>query len=110
MDAFVEPLHPVIAGTDLWQVEPLTILLVWTWHSVYRIVVVGGTDVLVQGGSFFPNPTPAHVESASPERHVRKAGWIGVGDLMALRIDGQLIVTSPVVAIATERSVASVVH
>src|SRR4029453_15608097 len=92
------------------QGGPLTILLVWTWHSVYRIIVAGGSDVLVQGGSFFPDPTPARVESANPGSHVRRAGGIGVGDLMALRIDGQLIVTSPVIAIAAERSVTAVVH
>ena len=109
MDAFVELALPV-AGVDLAQVEPLTILLVRTWHSVYRIIATGGSDVLVQGGSFFPDPAPARVESASPLSQVRRAGWIGVGDLMALRIDGQLIVTSPVIAIATERSVTAVVH
>jgi hypothetical protein len=109
MDAFVELALPV-AGVDLAQVEPLTILLVRTWHSVYRIIATGGSDVLVQGGSFFPDPAPARVESASPLSQVRRAGWIGVGDLMALRIDGQLIVTSPVIAIATERRISSLVH
>jgi hypothetical protein len=109
MDAFAEPVLNV-AGVDLTQVEPLTILLVWTWHSVYRIIVTGGSDVLVQGGSFFHDPTPARVDAVSPGSHVLKAGWIGVGHLMGLRIAGQLIMTSPVVGIATERPVTSVVH
>jgi hypothetical protein len=36
------------------DLEPLTILLVSTWHSVYGIVVVRGNEVPVQGGPFFP--------------------------------------------------------
>jgi hypothetical protein len=41
------------AGVDLGELEPLTVLLVSTWHSLYRIVVFGGSEVLVQGGPFF---------------------------------------------------------
>src|SRR5262245_31361456 len=101
MDGFVE-LEQHVAGVELAQVEPLTILLVSTWHSVYRIVVVGGSEVLVQGGPFFPDLTPAHLHGASAGSNVLKAGWIAVGHLMALRMSGQVIVTSPVVAIGTE--------
>jgi hypothetical protein len=52
MHGFVE-IEQHIAGVELADLEPLTILLVSTWHSVYRIVVVGGNEVLVQGGPFF---------------------------------------------------------
>ena len=90
-------------GVELDRLEPLTTLLVWTWHSLYRVIVREGCEVVVQGGSSFLEPTPAHVEGASIGGGLLKAGWIGVGFLMELRITGQLIRTSPVVAIAKER-------
>jgi hypothetical protein len=37
-------------------------------------------------------------------------GWIGVGLLMEFRVNGTRIVTSPVVAIATERPHITVVN
>ena len=99
-----------VAGVDLAELEPLTVLLVWTWHSLYRIVVVGGSEVLVQGGLLCSDLTRAHLEGASVGGHVVKAGWIGVGHLMALRISGQVIVTSPVVAVSTQGRGTPVVH
>ena len=99
-----------VAGVELAEVEPLTILLVWTWHSVYRIVVVGRNEVLVQGGPFFSDLTRAHLDGASVGGCALKAGWIAVGHLMALRTSGQVIVTSPVVAVATERCGMPMVH
>jgi hypothetical protein len=99
-----------VVGVDLAEVEPLTILLVWTWHSVYRIVVVDGSEVLVQGGPFFSDPTRAHLDGASAGGGALKAGWIGVGHLMALRTSGQVIVTSPVVAVATQGRGMPAVH
>ena len=99
-----------VTSVDLAELEPLTVLLVSTWHSLYRIVVVGGGEVLVQGGPLFADLTRAYLEGASVGGHVVKAGWIGVGHLMALRISGQVIVTSPVVAVSTEGRGMPVVH
>ena len=101
MHAFVEP-EQHLADVELAELEPLTMLLVWTWHSVYRIVVVGRTDVMVQGGPYFPELTHVQMDGTSAGGHFLKSGWIAVGHLMALRATEQLIVTSPVVAIATE--------
>jgi hypothetical protein len=109
MQRFVEA-EQHVAGVDLAALEPLTVLLVWTWHSLYRIVVVGGSEVLVQGGLLCSDLTRAHLEGASVGGHVVKAGWIGVGHLMALRISGQVIVTSPVVAVSTQGRGTPVVH
>ena len=109
MHAFVEAQQHV-AGIDLAELEPLTILLVCTWHSVYRIVVVEGHEVLVQGGPYFSDLTRAHLDGASTGGRALKAGWIGVGHLMALRINGQVILTSPVVAVATQGRGIPVVH
>ena len=109
MHGFVEA-EQHVAGVDLAELEPLTVLFVRTWHSVYRIVIVGGREVLVQGGPFFSDPTRAHLDGASVGGHAVKAGWIGVGHLMALRISGQVILTSPVVAISTRWRGMPVVH
>jgi len=109
MHGFTEAEQHVTA-VDLAELEPLTVLLVWTWHSLYRIVVVGGSEVMVQGGALFSDLTPAHLEGASVGGHVVKTGWIGVGHLMALRICGQVIVTSPVVAVSTQGRGMLVVH
>jgi hypothetical protein len=109
MHGFVEA-EQHVAGVDLAELEPLTILLVWTWHSVYRIVVVEGHEVLVQGGPFFSDLTRAHLDGASTGGRALKAGWIAVGHLMALRINGQVILTSPVVAVATQGCGMPAVH
>lgn len=109
MHGFVEAEHHV-AGVDLTELAPLTVLLVWTWHTLYRIVVVGGSELLVQGGPFFSDPTRVHLDGACAGGRALKAGWIGVGHLMALRINGQVILTSPVVAVATQGRELPAVH
>jgi hypothetical protein len=108
MDTFLELMQHV-NGVELGQLEPLTTLLVSTWNSLYQVIVGEGSDVLVQGGSF-PKPAPAHVDGASTGGSLLKTGWIGVGLLMEFRVSGKRIVTSPVVAIATERPGISIVH
>ena len=109
MHGFMEAEHHV-AAVDLAELEPLTVLLVWTRHSLYRIVVVGGREVLVQGGPFFSDLTRAHLDGATAGGRALKAGWIGVGHLMALSICGQVILTSPVVAVATQGRGMPAVH
>ena len=109
MDNFLELIRHV-EGVELRQLEPMTTLLVWTWNSRYRLIVANGSDVLVQGGSFFPEPMPAHVDGASAGGSLLKMGWIGVGLLIEFRVKGKRIVTSPVTAIATERPDLSIVH
>jgi hypothetical protein len=109
VDTFLELIQDA-EGVELDQLEPLTTLLVWTWNSLYQLVVEDGPDVLVQGGFSFPKPTPAHIDGASAGGSLLKTGWIGVGFLMELRVSGNRIVTSPVVAIATERAGSLVVN
>ena len=109
MDNFLKLSQP-IQGVELDHLEPLTTLLVWTWNSVYRVIIAQGSDVLVQGGAYFPELTPAHVEGATAGGSALKLGWIALGLLMELHASGQRIVTSPVVAIATARSDVSVRH
>jgi len=64
VNTFLELMQSV-EGVELGELEPMTTVLVWTWNSLYRVVVSEGSDVLVQGGLLFPQPTPAHVDGAS---------------------------------------------
>ena len=102
-----------ITGIDrvhLSELPPLTTLLVWTTNSLYRVVVAEGANVYVQGGLFFPDPTSAHVDGASVGGRLLMVGWIGVGLLIEFHFGNNYVVTSPVLAITTERSGQSVVH
>ena len=97
-------------GVQLRDVEPMTTLVVRTHNSTYRIVVSRETTVLVEGGRFFPELTPAYLEGASFGGSFLKVGWIAIGLRMEIRADGQRIVTSPVREIATEQPATSSVH
>jgi hypothetical protein len=109
VNTFLELMQSV-EGVELGELEPMTTVLVWTWNSLYRVVVSEGSDVLVQGGLLFPQPTPAHVDGASTGGGPLKIGWIGLGLMMELHVSGQRIVTTPVIAIATERTGMFTVH
>jgi len=89
-------------GLDLRDVEPLTTLIIATRNSVYRVIVSRGMSVVVQGGSFFPDPTQAQLDGASVGGSLLKLGWIGIGLRMEIRTADQRIVTSPIRSIAAE--------
>ena len=97
-------------GVHLPQLEPMTTLVVRTHNSTYRIVVSHETTVLVEGGRFFPELTPAYLEGASFGGSFLKVGWIAIGLRMEIRADGQRIITSPVREIVKERPATVVVH
>ena len=99
-----------VEGVHLRHLPPLTMLLVWTKNSLYRIVVTEGSNVYVQGGTFFPDATSAHLDGASMGGVFLQVGWIGVGGLMEIRAGGTRFVTSLVRAIAAERPGIAVVH
>ena len=86
----------------------MTVLLVQTQNSIYRIVVVNGCAVFVQGGRFFPRLATARVAGATFGGSVLKLAWIGVG--MQMEISGEMgpIVTTPVQQIAIEPERAQV--
>lgn len=109
MDSFLKLIQQA-DGVKLDQLEPMTTLVVRTLNSLYRLIVADGSDVLVQGGSFFPEPTFAKLDGASAGGSVLKTGWIGVGLLMEFRVEGKRIITSPVLAIETEQSATSIAN
>jgi len=89
-------------GVVLRQLEPLTELMVQTRNTTYRIVVSRDADIVIQGGTFFPDPTRAHVEGASLGGNLLKVGWIGVGLRMEIVADGRRIVTTAVRSIVRQ--------
>lgn len=102
MNLLIDLIHPV-GAVHVRQLPPWTTLLVWTRNSLYRLVVTDGSNMFVQGGTFFPDPTAAVLDGASLGGSVLKAGWLGVGLLMEIRIGPRRIVTSAIRAIATEQ-------
>lgn len=109
MDAVIELVRQV-EGVRLSELPPLTTILVWTWNSMYRLVVMDASSIYVQGGAFFPELTSAQLDGASMGRGFLMTGWICVGMLMELRVAGTRVMTSPVVAISTERDQHQIVH
>jgi hypothetical protein len=90
------------AGVQLRELEPLTSLIVHTRNSRYHVVVSSGAAIMVQGGTFFPEPTPARLDGSSLGSSFLKLGWIGVGLRMEISARGQRIVTTAVRSIVRE--------
>jgi hypothetical protein len=84
-------------GVAVESLEPGTVLEVQTRNTCYRMVLVDGSGhALIKGGTFFPLPTPVHIEGASAGGGNLKVGWIGVGLNLELSVGSRVITTSPV--------------
>ena len=103
LDGFVDDLADA-PGISLREVESLTTILVRTHNSQYRFVVTSGTSAIVQGGAFFPEPTPARIDGSGFGGTLLKVGWIGIGLRMEIFADGRRIITSPVRDVTLDRS------
>jgi hypothetical protein len=100
-------------GVDVSSMEPLTLLLVWTENSVYRIILLqpGESRIAVQGGRFFANVTEGRIAGSSFGGSLLKVAWIGVGLRLELYARGQRIVTSRVRGIEIQQDPAPpIVH
>jgi hypothetical protein len=93
---------PVATGVSLADLEPFARLVVRTATSLYRITVLKGTKVLVQGGKFFPDVAVADLNGSRLHGSLLKVGWIGKGLRMEILAGGRLIVTSPVRTVTIE--------
>ena len=92
------------AGVELGAIEPLTSLVVETCNTRYHIIVRRSDEIVIQGGTFFPDPTLARFEGASLGSSLLRLGWIGLGLRMEIRVNGQRIVTTPVRTISRPES------
>ena len=106
LDGFAEEVA-FTDGINVRDAEPLVPILVTTQNSRYRIIPLrwGGSDVLVQGGQFFPEPTEVRLAGSTFGGSFLKMHWINVG--MHMEIDtgngGGPIITTRVADVSIER-------
>ena len=99
-----------IESLHLPDLPPLTRVLVWTMNSFSQLVVTRGDEAYVQGGTYFPTARPARINGALHCCGPMGAGWIAVGLLLELHAGPARVITSPIVAISTERAGHMTVH
>jgi hypothetical protein len=89
-------------GVRLDQLAPLDRVTARTRNSTYEIVVVAPAtgEVLVRGGSFFPEFTPIRLAGCTLAGSFLKIRSIHVGFHMEFAVSGGVIITSPVGTIA----------
>jgi hypothetical protein len=90
-------------GVQIDKFDDTKTLLVRTRNSLYEITIIEGRsgEILVRGGRFFVELTPARLTGATLGGCFCKMRGIYVGFRMELNKDGQRTITSPVVSIAT---------
>src|SRR5439155_25411761 len=84
-------------GVQIDQLDDLESLVVRTMNSTYEITIISGRagEVLVRGGQFFPEKTPAQLSGASFGGSFLKLRGVYLGLKMELVHDGWQIVSSP---------------
>lgn len=92
---------PWTNGVQIDQREDMEKLAVRTWNSLYEITIIEGRsgEVLVRGGRYFPELTPACLTGATLGGSFCKMRGIYVGFRMELNANGQRFVTTPVESI-----------
>jgi hypothetical protein len=85
-------------GVQIDKMEELEKLAVRTQNNLYEITVLNGRtgEILVRGGTFFPETTPARLAGATLGGSFCKMRGIYVGFRMEISANGQRIITSPV--------------
>ena len=89
-------------GIQIDLMEDMQKIAVQTMNNLYEIVIISGHegDVLVRGGKFFPELTPANLAGATMGGSFCKMRGIYVGFRMEFMANGKRIITSPVETIA----------
>jgi len=92
-------------SNDLWEngvqidrLEDMQKLEVWTCNNLYEITVIEGRsgEILLRGGQFFPELTPAHLAGATLGGSFCRMRGIYCGFRMEFASEGRRIITSPV--------------
>jgi hypothetical protein len=84
------------AGVRLPSLSGLDQLEVRTRNSVYQLTILGGGEVMVRGGSFFPEWSTVRLSGSTLGGSLLKMDWIGCGFSMEFLHQGQRIVTTRV--------------
>ena len=85
-------------GLNVGDLSALDRIVARTCYSTYEIVVVSPAsgEVLVRGGQFFTEFTPAHLAGASLGTSLLKMRSVYVGFRIEFALGGRVIITSPV--------------
>ena len=89
---------PWTNGLQIDRREDMEKLVVRTWNSFYEIAIIEGRsgEILVRGGQFFPELTPARLAGATLGGCFCKMRGIYVGFCMEINVHSQRIVTTHV--------------
>jgi hypothetical protein len=89
-------------GVSVGQLNALDRVTVHTRHSVYEIIVSSPAtgDVLVRGGEFFPDFTPARLAGCTLGGSFLKVRSIHIGFRVEFSLGQNFVLTSPVQSIS----------
>ena len=92
---------PWTNGLQIDRREDMEKLVVRTWNSLYEITIIEGRsgEILVRGGQFFQELTPACLAGATLGGCFCKMRGIYVGFRMEINANGERTVTTPVESI-----------
>ena len=92
---------PWTNGVQVDRMEDMEKLVIQTRNSLYEIIVIDGRsgEILVRGGQFFPELTPARLAGATLGGSFCKMRGIYTGFRMEINASGQRTVTTPVESI-----------
>jgi hypothetical protein len=92
---------PWTNGVQVDRMEDMEKLVIQTRNSLYEIIIIDGRsgEILVRGGQFFPELTPARLAGATLGGSFCKMRGIYTGFRMEINTSGQRTVTTPVESI-----------
>src|SRR5579863_6343586 len=92
---------PWANGLQIDDREDMEKLAIRTWNSEYEIIIIDGRsgEILVRGGQFFPELTPARLAGATLGGSFCKMRGIYAGFRMEINANGHRTVTTPVESI-----------
>ncbi len=90
--------YPWTNGLQIDRLEDIEKIVVQTRNSLYEVTVIDGRsgEILIRGGQFFPELTPARLAGATLGGNFCKMRGIYVGFRMEINADGERTVTTPV--------------
>jgi hypothetical protein len=90
--------HAWTDGVQLETLQDMEKLEVGTENSVYEVTVISGRsgDILIRGGKYFPEYTPARLAGSSLGGSFLKLRGIYIGFNLEIHFDQKVIVTSRV--------------
>ena len=93
-------------GIQLDSLDEMDRLVVITHNSTYEITAISprSNEILVRGGRYFPEFTPARLAGSSLGGSFLKMGGIYVDFSMEINANGQVIITSRVRTIEVHRT------